>query len=150
MTKLLRVSTLFIILSALTIFSGCSKKGSDNWLIGKWAYDEEATKANLPPNIKASGVPDMMAEKMGKELVTKLMAQMNNVKFNITSDKLTSISGAGAGKSTTYKIIDRPDANTIVVESKDGEVSTFTKSGKYICISSTGAVQFKMYFKPTN
>ncbi|MBW8015680.1 MAG: hypothetical protein FVQ82_05800 [Planctomycetes bacterium] len=149
MTTFLRVSVLFVTLSALTVFTGCSKK-SDNWLIGKWGFDSETTKANLPPNIKAQGVPDSMAEKMGAQLVTQLMNQMNNIKFHITAEKITSISGIGAGKSSTYKIIERPDANTIVAESKDGEVSTFIKSGKYICIPSTGAVQFKMYFKPVN
>jgi hypothetical protein len=82
MTRFLKVSVLCITLSALTVFSGCSKK-SDNWLIGKWAFDAEATKANLPADIKATGVPDSVAQELGSKLTIQLMNQMNNVKFHI-------------------------------------------------------------------
>jgi len=109
MATFLRVSALCVTLSALSVFAGCSKK-SDNWHIGKWAFDPEATKANLPADNKAAGVPDSVAH--------------------------------------TYKIIERPDANTIVIKNK--ELATFIKSGKYLCIPTTGAVQFKMYFEPVN
>ena len=149
MTAFLRVSALCVTLSALTVFAGCSKK-SDSWLVGKWAFDPEATKANLPADNKAKGVPDSVAQQMGLQLTTQLMNQMNNVKLHITAEKITSTSANGTGESNAYKIIKRPDANTLVVEGKDGEVSTFIKSGKYLCIPTTGAVQFKMYFKPVN
>jgi hypothetical protein len=149
MTAFLKVSVLCITLSALTVFSGCSKK-SDNWLIGKWTYDSAKTKANLPSNPKAQGVPDMMAERMGAQLITKLMDQMSDLELDITAGKITSKMGAGKGESHSYKIKERPDANTMVVENEDGEASTFIKSGKHICMSSTGAVQFKIYFKPAN
>ncbi len=56
----------------------------------------------------------------------------------------------GTEESSAYKIIKRPDTNTIVIEGKDGEEGTFIKSGKYICIPTKGAVQIKMYFKPVN
>jgi len=145
MATFLRVSALCVTLSALSVFAGCSKK-SDNWHIGKWAFDPEATKANLPADNKATGVPDSVARQMGSQLTTQLMNQMNNVKFHITAEKFTVISGDGTEESHTYKIIERPDANTIVIKNK--EVATFIKSGKYLCIPTTGAVQFKMYFEP--
>ena len=147
MTTFLRVSALCVTLSALTVFAGCSKK-SDSWLIGKWAFDPEATKANLPADNKAQGVPDSVAQNMGLQLTTQLMNQMNNCKLHITAEKVTFISGNGTEESNAYEIIERPDANTIVIKSK--EIATFTKSGKYICIPTTGAVQFKMYFKPVD
>ena len=147
MAAFLRVSALCVTLSALTVFAGCSKK-SDNWLIGKWAFDPEATKANLPAVNKAQGVPDNVAQQMGAQLTTQLMNQMNNCKFHITAGKVTFISGNGTEKSGAYKIIERPDANTIVI--KGEELATFIKSGKYLCIPTTGAVQFKMYFKPVD
>ena len=147
MAAFLRVSALCVTLSALSVFAGCSKKG-DNWLIGKWAFDAEATKANLPADNKAAGVPDSVAQELGSKLTTQLLNQINNTKFHITAEKFTVISGDGTEKSHTYKIIERPDANTIVVKSK--EPATFIKSGKYLCIPTTGAVQFKMYFKLVN
>jgi len=142
-----RVSALCVTLSALTVLAGCSKK-NDNWLIGKWAFDLETTKANLPADNKAQGVPDNVALQMGSQLTTQLIDQMNNVKFHVTAEKITFISGNGTEESGTYEITKRPDANTIVIKSK--EPATFIKSGKYICIPTTGAVQFKMYFKPVN
>ena len=147
MSTFLRASVLCVTLSLLTVFVGCSKK-TDNWLIGKWTYDSETTKANLPANIKAQGVPDNVAEQMGAQLTTQLMNQMNNVKLHITAEKIAFTSGNGAEEAHAYKIDKRPDANTIVIMSE--EPATFIKSGKYICIPSTGAVQFKMYFKPVN
>ncbi len=147
MTTFLRVSALCVTLSALTVFAGCSKKG-DNWHIGKWAFDAEATKANMPADIKATGVPDSVAQELGSKLTTQLMNQMNNVKFHITAEKITVTLGNGTEESHTYKIIERPDANTIVVKSK--EPATFIRSGKYLCIPTTGDVQFKMYFKPVD
>ncbi len=147
MATFLRVSALCVTLSALTVFVGCSKK-NDNWLIGKWAFDPEATKANLPADNKAQGVPDNVAQQMGSQLTTQLMDQMNNCKLHITTEKITFISGNGTEESNTYEIVKRPDANTIVI--KGEELATFIKSGKYICLPTTGAVQFKMYFKPVN
>ncbi len=69
-------------------------------------------------------------------------------KFHITAKKITVTLGNGTEESHTYKITERPDANTIVVKSK--EPGTFIKSGKYLCIPTTGDVQFKMYFKPVD
>ncbi|MHC4143929.1 MAG: hypothetical protein ACYSUD_04025 [Planctomycetota bacterium] len=145
MAHFLRISALCVTLTAMTMLGGCSKD-SDNWLIGKWAFDLEKTKANLPTDNKAQGVPGSVAQEMGEQLTNQLIDQMKNVMFDITAEKITVISGSAAGKSGTYEIIERPDANTIVI--KSDETSTFIKSGKYICVPTTGAVQFKMYFKP--
>ena len=147
MAAFLRVSALCVTLSALTVFAGCSKK-SDNWLIGKWAFDPEATKANMPADNKATGVPDSVAQELGSKLTTQLLNQMNNTKLHITAEKITVASGNGTEESHTYEITERPDANTIVIKSK--EVATFIKSGKYLCMPTTGDVQFKMYFEPVN
>ncbi|NIP24713.1 MAG: hypothetical protein GWN67_29265 [Phycisphaerae bacterium] len=107
------------------------------------------TKANMPPNIEAQGVPDSKAKETAELLTTQLMSQMNNVKFHITAEKFTSISENGTRKSSSYKIIERPDKNTMVLkgEGKDGNVSTFIKSAKHICLPSTGALEFNLYFK---
>jgi len=143
-----RVSALCVALSAVTVFVGCSKK-NDNWLIGKWAFDPEATKANLPADTRARGIPGNMA-KMASQLTTQLMHQMNSCKLQVTAEKFTVIYGNRIAESFAYKIIKRPDANTMVIVGKDSEPATYTKSGKYICLPTTGAVQFKMYFKPVN
>ena len=147
MAHFLRVSALCVTLTVLTMLGGCSKD-SDNWLIGKWAFDLEKTKANLPADNKAQGVPSNVAQQMGEQLTNQLIDQMKNMVFEITAKKITVISGTTVVKSGTYEIIERPDANTIII--KGDETSTFIKSGKYICVPTTGAVQFKMYFKPVN
>jgi hypothetical protein len=145
MAHLSKVSALCVTLTALTMLGGCSQD-SDNWLIGRWAFDLEKTKANLPAANKAQGVPGSVEQQMAEQLTNQLIDQMKNVMFDITAEKITVISGSAAGKSGTYEIIERPDANTIVI--KSDETSTFTKSGNHICVSTTGAVQFKMYFQP--
>ena len=154
MTAFSRVSVFCVALSALSIFAGCSNTGhsnkSNNWLIGKWCYDMEMTKANMPGNIQIRGVPDSKAKETGELLTTQLMNQMNNVKFHITSERFTTISEDGTRKSGSYEIIERPDKNTIVLEGEgeDGNVSTFSKSAEHICLLCTGAVQsFNLYFR---
>ena len=149
MATFLRVSALCVILSAMTLFAGCSKT-NDNWLIGEWVFDLETTKANIPADNKAQGVPDSVAKKMGEQLTNQLINQMINAKFDITAAEMTLTFGNGTKNTGAYEITNRPDANTIVIKAKDGEATTFTKSGKYLCMGTTGAVQFKMYFKPAN
>lgn len=150
MSAFSRVSAFCVLLSAITVFSGCSKK-SDNWLIGKWAFDLETTKANIPADNKAQGVPDNVAKQMGEQLTNQLLSQMNNTEFHFTATRMAVTVGNVTKDSCDYKIIKRPDANTIVVKGKDAE-GTFIRSGKYLCIppTTTGNVQFKMYFKPVN
>ncbi|AQT66873.1 hypothetical protein STSP2_00011 [Anaerohalosphaera lusitana] len=133
-----------VVLAGLSVLGGCSKE-SDDWLIGEWVYDGQATKANLPANIKAAGVPDDVAEELGAELVGKLMSQLEDVRIRFTADEITFFTAEG-DKTRDYEVIKRPDANTIVVESP--ETARLTRSGKYLCIPSTGDVDFKMYFKP--
>ena len=151
MATFLRVSVLCVTLSALTVFMGCSKKGN-NWLVGKWAFDMETTKANIPADNKAQGVPDNVAKQMGEQLTNQLISQMNNGGLHITGSKMTMTLSDGTQGTTSYKITKRPDANTMAIEAKDFIPPTFTvtRSGQHICMPSTGAVQFKMYFKPVN
>jgi hypothetical protein len=86
---------------------------------------------------------------MGEQLTNQLISQTNNTTFHFTATKVTVTMGNGTKETSDYKILKRPDANTIVIKGKDDE-GTFIRSGKYLCIPTTGAVQFKMYFKPVN
>ncbi|AQT66874.1 hypothetical protein STSP2_00012 [Anaerohalosphaera lusitana] len=144
MSRSLLTCVMCTALAGLSVLAGCSKE-SDNWLIGEWAYDAQATKSNLPTNIKAEGVPDIMAEQLGAQLVEQLMSQMEGVELHFTADEVSFISAKGT-ETHDYKIASRPDANTIKIESE--EPATFIRSGKYLCIPSAGDVDFKMYFKP--
>lgn len=148
MTVSLRVSVFYVTLSALTVFAGCSEK-NDNWLVGKWTFDLETTKANIPADNRAQGVPDGVAKQMGEQLTNQLISQTNNTTFHFTESKVTVTIGNGTKDTSDYKILRRPDSNTIVIKGNDDE-GTFIRSGKYLCIPTTGDVQFKMYFKPVN
>ncbi len=147
MSTLTRVSVVCAVLSITSFMSGCSKE-PDNWLVGQWAFDQATTRANLPADMKAQGVPDGVAGEMGKQLTEQLISQVIGSTMQFTATTMTFTHGNGSRESVRYKIINRPDADTLVAEDNDGDVSTFTKSGKYLCIPTTGAVQFKLYFQP--
>ena len=156
MTALLRVSVMCVTLSALTLFTGCSKK-SDNWLIGEWEFDAETAKANMttsnpinmPENMTGLSVPDEVKKKVVGQLSNQLTDYMANIKLTITSNKITSIL-PDETISYSYKIIKRPDANTIVVKSREGEINTFVRSGNNISMTTDGPIKVKMYLKPAN
>ncbi len=153
MASISKVPVLCVALLAMIMLGSCATNNakSDNWLVGRWAFDLERTKANLPADIKAQGVPDAQSQQIAEQLTNQLIDQMENVQFDITADEFTTISRSAPEKTATYEVLERPDENTIVVKSdRMDETSTFIKSGKYICIPSIGAVQFKMYFKPVN
>ncbi|NLA40394.1 MAG: hypothetical protein GX874_03135 [Smithella sp.] len=147
MHVLSRVSTVCIAVTAMAFLTGCSKK-DDNWLVGEWAFDQATTRANLPADIKAQGVPDSLAIEAGKRLTDELIGQVVGTKMLFTATTVTFTHGNGNRESAAYKITGRPDADTLVIKDEDGDESTFSKSGKYLCIPTTGAIQLKMYFQP--
>jgi hypothetical protein len=141
MTTLARKVTCGVALAALLMFLGCSKtEESSNWLIGAWSFDGQMTTDNLPKEVK---------DGMGAMLVQQLMGQAGAGTLSFTATEATFKSPDGETKSRGYKILQRPDANTLVVESDDGEVSTFTRTGQHIAVESSGDLQFKAYFKRT-
>ncbi len=139
MTMITRRATSCLVLVALLAVLGCSKRGErGNWLIGEWSFDGQMTADSLPADAK---------EGMGAMLVQQLMSQAGAGTLSFTATEATFTSGEGETNSQGYKILRRPDANTLVIEGQDGQVSTVTRTGEHIAMESTGNVKFKSYFK---
>lgn len=128
-----------LVLAAGLMVLGCSKtEEQSNWLIGEWSFDGQMTTDNLPAEAR---------EGMGAMLVQQFISQAAAGTLSFTATEATFTSANGATNSDAYKIVRRPDANTLVIEGDDGEVTTFTRTGQHLAVESTGDVQFKSYFK---
>ena len=133
-----RMAVPFLILAVVSTFSGCSNKEETNWLIGEWVIDRSMTLDNLPPEAKTE---------IGLRLVEKLVDKAEGGTLHFTATTSTFTTPRGTGNSSSYSILQRPDENTLAIKRDDGQVITFTRSGGYISMPSTGDVQFNSYFK---
>ena len=138
MIAFIRMVVLCSILAILSTFFGCSNKEEVNWLIGEWNFDRNMTLDNLPPEAKTE---------IGSRLVELMVNQAEGGTLRITATEATFTAPNGTGKSSSYSILQRPDDNTLVIKADGGQVITFTRSGEFIAMPSTGDVKFKSYFK---
>ena len=138
MITFIRMAVLCSILAIVSTFLGCSNKEEVNWLIGEWIFDRNMTLNNLPPEAKTE---------IGSRLVEQIVNQAEGGTLRFTATEATFTTPSGTSNSSSYSILQRPDENTLVIKGDDGEVITFTRSGGFIAMPSTGDVQFKSYFK---
>jgi hypothetical protein len=136
----IKPAVLCLVLAAFSIFSGCSKKQSTNWLIGEWEFDRDETTANLPPEAKTPTAAN---------LVEQYLAQADDGSIAFTSTQTTFETPSGTGTSG-YSILEEPDENTLVVQTDDGQARTFMRSGEFLIMASSRDVQFSTYFRRKN
>ncbi len=137
---LAKLTCLYLALTVLTLFSGCSKKQDTNWLIGEWEFDRDMTAANLPSESKTT-----------KEalLIKQLMAQADKGTISFTSTQVTFTTPSDTGTSG-YSILEEPDDDILVIKTADGQVTTFTQSGEFLILPSNVDVPLNSYFRRKN
>jgi hypothetical protein len=138
MISFIRMAALCSILAILSTFLGCSNKEEVNWLIGEWTFSREMTLNNLPPEANTE---------VGSQLVKLAISQAEGSKLRITETEATLTAPNGVSTSFGYSILQRPDDNTLAITVDDGKVITFTRSGEFVAMPSTGDLQWKSYFK---
>jgi hypothetical protein len=123
----------------LLVVVGCSRSGEqENWLIGEWSFDGQMTADNLPAEMK---------EGMLATQVQQMIGEMGASMIAFTATEVTSTSSDGEAESRGYKILRRPDANTLVIKAEGGRVSTLTRAGEHIATKPSAGPQFKCYFE---
>jgi hypothetical protein len=124
------------LLAVLIFAAGCSK--NDQWWIGKWQFDEAATKSHLAQS-------EQNKDGMTGPLAPMLFAMFADSQMAITKDQIFLMKD-GSGTAKTYSVIERPSPNQAILRAGEN-VSTYGLEGEHLTILSTGDVRIKLYFK---
>lgn len=147
MKSLLRLS---LVLASAFLLSGCG----ESWFIGKWTLDRELTLSKISAPAEPGGSP---GEGFLKDLVTGmqkgvsrlLLTQFEGVEIEFTPTELRRIRN-GVGEAITYKVIERPDRATVVIQYEDGEIVTWNQVETGVRMKLPGALEQWVYFRPVN
>ena len=147
MKSLLRLS---LVLASAFLLSGCG----GSWFIGKWTLDRELTLSKISAPAEPGGSP---GEGFLKDLVTGmqkgvsrlLLTQLEGVEIEFTPTELRRIRN-GVGEAITYKVIERPDRATVVIQYEDGEIVTWNQVETGVRMKLPGALEQWVYFRPVN
>ena len=147
MKSLLRLS---LVLASGFLLSGCG----GSWFIGKWTLDRELTLSKISAPAEPGGSP---GEGFLKDLVTGmqkgvsrlLLTQFEGVEIEFTPTELRRIRN-GVGEAITYKVIERPDRATVVIQYEDGEIVTWNQVETGVRMKLPGALEQWVYFRPVN
>ena len=147
MKSLLRLS---LVLASAFLLSGCGW----SWFIGKWTLDRELTLSKISAPAEPGGSP---GEGFLKDLVTGmqkgvsrlLLTQFEGVEIEFTPTELRRIRN-GIGEAITYKVIERPDRATVVIQYEDGEIVTWNQVETGVRMKLPGALEQWVYFRPVN
>ena len=147
MKSLLRLS---LVLASAFLLSGCG----GSWFIGKWTLDRELTLSKISAPAEPGGSP---GEGFLKDLVTGmqkgvsrlLLTQFEGVEIEFTPTELRRIRN-GVGEAITYKVIERPDRVTVVIQYEDGEIVTWNQVETGVRMKLPGALEQWVYFRPVN
>ena len=147
MKSLLRLS---LVLASAFLLSGCG----GSWFIGKWTLDRELTLSKISAPAEPGGSP---GEGFLKDLVTGmqkgvsrlLLTQFEGVEIEFTPTELRRIRN-GVGEAITYKVIERPDRATVVIQYEDGEIVTWNQVETGVRMKLPGALEQWVYFRPAN
>jgi len=129
------------------LLTGCG----GSWFIGKWTLDRELTLSKISAPAEAGGSP---GEGFLKDLVTGLqkgvsrilLSQFEGVEIEFTPTEFRRIRN-GIGEATTYKVIERPDRSTAVIQYEGGEIVTWNKVESGVRMKLPGDVEQWVYFR---
>jgi hypothetical protein len=113
------------------------------WLIGKWVFDEEYTRAKHAKGQTDDGVPQAATAAVAAQMMEKL----KGAKVTVTESEINMTRADGTGKVDAYTVMPSADANIAQLKQQSGEVVVFHREGDRIWMASTGSVNEPFYFK---
>ncbi len=137
-------SLFFIALS----LSGCG----NNWLVGKWTFDQERTlsamseKQGETPEEDQGFLKGVMSG-LQKGLSQVLLSQLSGVEIEFTQDEMRRTQN-GSGQAQGYEVIESPNADTRVIKYADGEINTIERIDGGLRTLIPGDSKGWLYFKP--
>ena len=122
-----------------------------NWIVGKWALDRELTLSKItapeePGATQGEGFLKDLVTGLQKGVSRMLLTKFEGLEIEFTTTEIRRIRN-GVGEATGYKIIDRPDSSTCVIQYSDGEIVTWNKVESGLRMKLPGDVEQWIYFK---
>lgn len=144
--KIPSVIVRFSVISCAALFlTGCG----GNWLVGKWALDQERTleaiSAEPADPGEGKGILKDLVNGLQKGVSRIMLSQFEDVVLDFTSTELRRTRN-GVGEARTYEIIEKPTADTYVLKFDDGEIVTWHKVEGGIAMKLTGDKEHWIYF----
>lgn len=144
------------LLVATLLMSGCFL--TRHWIEGKWRFDAERTKAANQAMQQGDSGPVMARLKtlVGGAVGGVVTASLENSVIEFTGTEMRTIQG-DSGTSVPYKIIEKPDANTVVIQKEpppntvsseaSRKIVTYHRDGAGIWFKPTEGLDIKVYLK---
>ena len=130
--------------------SSCFAPG--NWLIGTWEFDKQATETAAKTAAggdaaAAKGFLDSLSTKVGGAVSSAVAGQLEGTKLEITATELRRLGKDGSGSAVGYKIIEKPNENTLVIQDSKGEIMTWNREGQLIWRTLDKEGKLRVYLK---
>lgn len=117
-----------------TAHKSCSTTSQENWLIGEWVFDSEATKANFQQGDSEA-------------FMDVLLMTMKDMSFKISKDTMIA-TRSGEETVSKYTLVEQSDSNALVTKDEAGKTTTYRKDGSQIWVVTEGDMQAKIFLKP--
>lgn len=143
---MIRVRPLLLVVASAFILNGCLPFG--HWIQGKWQFDAERTKAANKATQQADSGPVVAGLKrlVGGAVEGVMTASLENAVIEVTATEIRTKQG-DSGSSVPYKIIEKPDANTVVIQKEGKKIETYHRDGAGIWFKPAEGVDLKIYLK---
>lgn len=143
--------SIFFLLAALVASMSLAGCGG-SWLEGKWTFDREKTLESMAPPEDPNAAEDGgflngVISGLQKGLSQMMLNQLKDVEIEFTGEEMRRTQ-YGNGEATAYEIIEKPDADTVVIKYSDGEINTVKRSDTGIRMLMPGDGTFWIHFKP--
>lgn len=144
-----RIPASVLLLIGALLLNGCFL--SRHWIEGKWQLDAERTRAsNSSVQEEGSGpVIARLKRLVGGAVEGVMTASLEGAVIEFTSSEIRTIQGdAGTIVSNVpYKIIEKPDLNTVVIQKEGKRIETYHREGSVIWFKPAGELDLKVYLK---
>lgn len=120
--------------------------------MGKWEFDKQATENALKS--AAGGDPaaaksflDNLTTKVGGAVSSAVAGHLEGMRVEFTATEMRRYEKDGSGSAIAYKVIEKPDANTMVIQDAKGEIMTFKREGNLIWRTLDQDGKVRVYLK---
>ncbi|MEM0968976.1 MAG: hypothetical protein AAGJ31_06490 [Verrucomicrobiota bacterium] len=129
-------------------FVGCLPLLSP-WWEGKWVYDEETTKQvnDLAQEADSGRIVGGLRKLVGGALEEVATLSLDGAVIEMTGSEIRTFQDE-AGHAVSYKVVEKPAADTVVLQKEGGEIVTYHREGAGIWFKPFKGRDLKVYLKP--
>lgn len=140
------VRTFLLFLASALLLSGCFL--NKHWIEGKWQYDADRTRTTNKAMQGADSGPVLSSLKrlLGGAVEGVVTAGLEGATIEFTSTEIRTKQG-DSGTAVPYKIIEKPDPDTVVIQKEGKKIETYHREGDGIWFKPADELDLKVYLK---